>query len=170
MTVAWKTLAAMLTATGPLAFTVAAPLAPLLIWNTTASAPIGFYRLVTVGRPKVGDLVAAAAPEPLATWFDRAGYLPRGVPLVKRIAAVAGQKVCRSGSTLTIDGRSAAQAKPRDRFGRRLPVWAGCRHLTGGEVLLLNAAPDSLDGRYFGPSRVIDLLGRAQPIWTWGGR
>ena len=32
------------------------------------------------------------------------GYVPRGVPLLKPVAAVAGARVCRSGLAVTIDG------------------------------------------------------------------
>lgn len=171
MTLAWKPLAAMSVASMSLALIGVAPPTPVLLWNTTASAPVGLYRLEPTGRPGVGVLVAARPPEPLASWFDESGYLPRGVPLVKHIAAGAGQRVCRSGDTLTIDGRPVVRAKIHDRFGRRLPTWAGCYRLEGGEILLLNAAvPDSLDGRYFGPTRVGDLLGRVTPIWTRGER
>ena len=171
MTFAWKTLTAMSVASTSVALIAIAPPTPLLLWNTTASAPIGLYRLEPTRHPGVGELVAASPPEPLASWFDQAGYLPRGVPLVKRIAAGAGQRVCRSGVSLTIDGRPIVRARAHDRFGRRLPTWAGCYQLKDDEVLLLNAAvPDSLDGRYFGPSRVSDLLGRVTPIWTRGGR
>ena len=170
MTFAWKTLLAMSGAATSLALTAASPPAPVLLWNTTASAPVGLYRLAPTGRPAVGDLVVAQPPEPLASWFDDAGYLPRGVPLVKHVAAVAGQRICRSGEVLTVDGRFAAQARNRDRFGRRLPVWSGCYRLGQQDLLLLNSASDSLDGRYFGPSHRADLLGRAVPIWTRGGR
>lgn len=171
MTIAWKTLTAMSVASTSMVFVAVAPPLPVLLWNTTASVPVGLYSLEPIGRPRIGDLVAAKLPEPLASWFDEAGYLPRGVPLLKLVAAVAGQRVCRSGDALTIDGRPVVRARPRDRAGRRLPAWAGCYRLETGEVLLLNAAaPDSLDGRYFGPSRVHDLLGRATPIWTRGGR
>lgn len=170
MTVAWKTLLTMSAASMSLALTADTPPAPCLIWNTTASVPVGLYRLAPTKRPAVGDLVVARPPEPLASWFDEAGYLPRGVPLVKQVAAVAGQRICRAGAVLTIDGRFATQARDRDRLGRRLPAWSGCYRLGRDDLLLLNSAPDSLDGRYFGPSHRIDLIGRATPIWTRGGR
>lgn len=171
MTFAWKTLAAMSGASLSLALAAVAPPAPLLLWNTTASVPVGLYRLEPVERARVGDLVAAKPPEPLASWFDHGGYLPRGVPMIKHIAAVSRQRVCRTGDTLMIDGQPIVRAKRRDRFGRQLPKWTGCYQLEGGEILLLNAdVPDSLDGRYFGPSRVSDLLGRVTPLWTRGGR
>ncbi len=170
MTFAWKTLAGMSVVSTSLALVAVAPPTPVLLWNTTASAPVGLYRVGPTMRLGVGDLVVARPPEPLATWFDEAGYLPRGVPLVKHVAAVAGQRICRSGASLTVDGRAIAQARDRDRFGRRLPVWRGCYRLGPDDLLLLNGAPDSLDGRYFGPSHRADLIGRAVPIWTREGR
>lgn len=170
MTFAWKTLLAVSGASTSLALTAVTPPAPWLMWNTTASAPVGLYRLAPTERPAIGDLVVARPPEPLATWFDEAGYLPRGVPLVKHVAAVSGQRICRAGDLLTVDGRFAARARDRDRLGRRLPVWSACYRLGRDDLLLLNSAPDSLDGRYFGPSHRADLIGRAIPIWTRGGR
>jgi type IV secretory pathway protease TraF len=47
-----------------------------------------------------------------------------------------------------------------------LPVWRGCRVLRSDKLFLLNAAPDSLDGRYFGPIPASTVLGRAIPILT----
>jgi conjugative transfer signal peptidase TraF len=170
MTLAWRTLAVVSVASTSVALIAVTPPTPLVLWNTTASAPVGLYRVQSTRRPGVGELVAARPPEPLASWFDQAGYLPRGVPLMKRIAAGAGQQVCRTGDILTIDGRPIVRAKVRDRFGRRLPTWVGCYRLAQGEILLLNATvPDSLDGRYFGPSKVSDLLGRVTPVWVRGG-
>jgi type IV secretory pathway protease TraF len=71
---------------------------------------------------------------------------------------------------VTVDGRLAARALAADRRGAPLPAWRACVALGAGEVFLLNPPPDSLDGRYFGPSRVADLVGRAEPLWTWGAQ
>ena len=67
-----------------------ASFAPRLIWNASASTPVGFYTIGDVGALDVTDLVAVDAPEPLATFLSDGGYLPRGVPLLKRVAAVPG--------------------------------------------------------------------------------
>ncbi|KAH2846168.1 hypothetical protein KXW36_008653, partial [Aspergillus fumigatus] len=79
------------------------------------------------GPLDVTDLVAVDAPEPLATFLAERGYLPKGVPLMKRILAVSGQTVCRSNLTLTVAGGEGGAALARDRAGRDLPVWQGCR-------------------------------------------
>ena len=144
--------------------------APRLLFNTTASAPIGFY-LLTPGRYAKGQLAAVLPPPALATWMARRGYLPVNVPLLKEVAAVGGQQICGLGDALSIDGQTVARIRPNDRWGRTLPAYRGCQQLADGEVLLLNRhAPDSLDGRYFGPMPARQVIGGARPLWTWEAR
>jgi conjugative transfer signal peptidase TraF len=140
---------------------------PRLVWNASASAPIGLYRIQPDRDPPLGSLIAIAPPPHLGRWMAARGYLGENVPLLKHVAAKAGQRICRIGGTVTIDGQSVATALARDRLGRPLPVWRGCRRLEAGELLLLNTAhPDSLDGRYFGPLPASTVLGRAVPMLT----
>ncbi|RXF68979.1 S26 family signal peptidase [Hansschlegelia zhihuaiae] len=143
------------------------PMPIKLLWNASASAPIGFYT-IDFGRPfEVTDLVAVDAPEPLATFLADRGYLPKGVPLLKRILGVSGQTVCRSNLTITVDGVEMGDALERDREGRDLPDWQGCRRIPTGEVFLMNwQVRDSLDGRYFGLTSTDQIIGRAVPLWT----
>ena len=143
---------------------------PLVIWNASASVPIGFYAITPITRPEVGDLVAVRPPEPLGRWLFESGYLGPDTPLLKRVAALSGSEVCRHGTTIMIDGEAVAAARERDRLGRPLPVWMGCRTVRDGQVFFLNADhPGSLDGRYFGPLGADTIIGRATPIWTREG-
>ncbi|MGE4302622.1 MAG: S26 family signal peptidase [Novosphingobium sp.] len=138
---------------------------PRLVWNASASAPIGLYRIQPDHDPPTGALVAAMPPAELAGWLDARGYLPAGLPLLKHIAAKAGQRICRHGAVVSIDARPVVIARARDGRGRPLPVWHGCHTLQDGELLLLNpAVPDSLDGRYFGPLPASAVVGRALPL------
>lgn len=139
---------------------------PRVIWNASASAPIGLYRIHPDRDPAAGALVAVTPPRWLAQWLSARGYLPEGVPLLKHVAAKAGQRVCRIGDTVSVDAEPVAVALRMDRRGRPLPVWQGCRTLAPRELLLLNpAAPDSLDGRYFGPLPASAVIGRATPLY-----
>ncbi|OJY65234.1 MAG: conjugal transfer protein [Sphingobium sp. 66-54] len=142
------------------------PLPKLLLWNASASAPIGLYRINPFARPAVGDMVAVSPPPALARFMAERHYLPVGVPLLKRVAARPGALICRRGATVTIEGRTVAIAHASDSHGRPLPVWRGCRVLRADELFLLNAVPDSLDGRYFGPIPASGLIGRAAPFLT----
>ncbi len=140
---------------------------PLLLWNASASAPLGLYRIDADGRYDVGDLVAVNPPEPLASFLAERGYLARGLPLIKRIQAVAGHSVCRQQLTITVDGIAVGAARRRDSAGRDLPDWQGCRHLASDQLFLMNPqVSDSLDGRYFGVTATVQILGRAVPLWT----
>ena len=59
------------------------------------------------------------------------------------------------------------EALDRDRSGRALPIWRGCRVVTGDDVFLMNwQSEDSFDGRYFGPLPANTIVGRADPLWT----
>ncbi|MFM1960398.1 MAG: Type secretory pathway, protease TraF [Pseudomonadota bacterium] len=144
---------------------MAAPLAPQLVWNATASAPEGLYRLHADRPLAVGDWAALRASQPLAGWLHRRGYLPDGVLLIKKVAARAPSRVCRQEDAITVDGRLVASAASRDRVGRLLPVWRGCFVLGEHDLFLLNPAAGSLDSRYFGALPDAAVVGRAEPLW-----
>lgn len=140
---------------------------PRVIWNASASAPIGLYRIRADDDPPIGTLVAVTPPRALGGWMAKRGYLPEGVPLLKHVAAKAGQRVCRIGNMVSVDRQPVARALDRDSRGRPLPVWQGCRTLRTNEFLFMNpSVPDSLDGRYFGPLQAATMLGRATPMLT----
>ncbi|WP_417603782.1 S26 family signal peptidase [Primorskyibacter flagellatus] len=139
---------------------------PRVLWNASASAPLGLYQLDPIGNVSIGDLVAVQPPAALSDFLDARGYLPRGVPLLKHVVALEGALVCRSGDRITVDHRVLGQAHAQDRNGRDLPIWQGCHWLGAGEVFLMNPdAPDSLDGRYFGHLPRTAITARLTPLW-----
>ena len=142
------------------------PIQKRVVLNTTSSAPLGFYWLSS-NQPAVGDLALVRPPSHLARWMAMRGYLPLNVPLIKRVAAVEGQSVCVRAGVVTIDGGWAGVALQHDHVGRWLEPSAICRLLGEGEVFLLNTAPRSLDGRYFGPLSRASIAGLLTPLWTW---
>src|SRR5580765_1062277 len=83
---------------------------PLIVWNATASAPIGLYRVQPVGEWPLrnGELVLVRPDTASAQLYAERGYLPLAVPLLKRIAATAGQIVCEQDGMVSIDGRHVA--------------------------------------------------------------
>lgn len=137
------------------------------IWNASASTPIGLYAVQPIERLEVADLVAVDAPEPMSNFLADGGYLPPGVPLLKRVLGLPGQEVCRVGRTIMVDRIEMGETRETDRFGRSMPDWQGCRRIADGEVFLMNwEVSDSLDGRYFGPLPAASIIGRAVPLWT----
>lgn len=138
-----------------------------LVWNVSASVPVGLYRIVPASPLRRGELVAVRPSPALARYMAARRYVEANALLVKPIGAVAGQRVCRAGAVVTIDGAQVATALAADHLRRPLPVWTGCRRLRPGTVFLLAPrAPASFDGRYFGPVTTISIVGRALPLWT----
>ena len=170
MTTAWKTLAITILASGAVVLPSVASPPPQLIWNASASVPIGLYLVQPEPLPKLSDIVVVRPPETLVRFLSDGGYLPHGVPLLKHVAALGGQRVCRIGAAISIDGVNVGEALAHDHRRRPLPVWQGCTVLAADQVFLFNGdRPDSLDGRYFGPLPRTTIVGRAQPIWTRSG-
>lgn len=142
------------------------PPAPRLVWNATASAPVGFYWVSPGAAVRTGSTVIAWTPAPSRRLAATRHYIPENVPLVKRVAGMSGDRVCAVGGTILVNGRRVATRLIRDGQGRLMPWWSGCHTLAGGEVFLLMAdVPSSFDGRYFGITKRSDVVGRAQLLW-----
>ena len=140
--------------------------APFLVWNASASVPVGLYLRAPAATIRRGDLVLARLPKAAGRMAADRGYLPAAVPLVKPIAATAGDTVCAIGDSVSIDGREVARRLETDSKGRPMPSWSGCRTLQSGEVFLLaKGVPDSFDGRYFGPIKRSQIVGKLVPLW-----
>jgi conjugative transfer signal peptidase TraF len=156
----------MLAGLGLIAIPVVAGWRPRIIWNASASVPLGLYVTAHADSIALGDLVLVRPPETLAAFLAERGYVARGVPLLKHVAALPPQVVCAEGTAITVDGETVAHRRMADRLGRVLPTWHGCHRLESGEVFLLNPAePDSLDGRYFGPLPRTNIVARLRPVW-----
>lgn len=142
-----------------------------IVYNPSDSVPRGWYRIGGIGCPgslHVGSIVLARIPAAAAALAAQRSYLPAGVPILKRIGAMAPQSVCIREQVVRIDGAAMATARTHDGMRRPLPVWPQCRPLAGNELFLLgdtNSA--SFDSRYFGPVAASAVLGVARPLWTW---
>lgn len=141
-----------------------------IIYNPSASVPVGWYRIKRADSPprplSVGDIVLTRLPADIAALAAQRDYLPSRIPLLKRVGAVAPQHVCIVDSQVRIDGVRVAAVLPADRIGRSLPFWPQCRPLADGELFLLSTTdPASFDSRYFGPIQASAVIGTAQPIY-----
>lgn len=145
---------------------MAMPPIPRLVWNVSASAPVGLYAVGGRGDIASGDLVIARVPARWRMLAAQRRYIPANVPLVKHVAAVSGDKVCAHGRQLVVNGYPVATRRLVDGAGRPMPWWEGCTVLRGRAVFLLMDAPGSFDGRYFGVTGAYDIVGRAIPLWT----
>jgi conjugative transfer signal peptidase TraF len=142
------------------------PPAPRLVWNASASAPTGLYHVAPGAALRVGDMVVAWVPAPYRRLAATRHYLPENVPLVKRIVGGPGDRICAAGTAIIVDGHRRAVRARADGQGRPMPWWTGCRVLGKGEYfLLMEGVAASFDGRYFGISRRVDIIGKANLLW-----
>jgi conjugative transfer signal peptidase TraF len=138
---------------------------PLLVWNATDSSPRGLYVIGPPGRIEAGETVLAWPPPAARRLAAARNYLPASVPLVKRVAAAAGDRACADGRSVAVNGSVRALVRAADGAGRPLTSWRGCVALNDGQVLLMSPAPAAFDGRYFGVTRREDVIGRARRLW-----
>ena len=161
-------LALSVIATAAIGFSTFASVARRVYFNPSTSAPRGWYWRAESSTYPVGTLTFARLPEVATEMADDRRYIPRTVPILKRVVAVRGYRVCESAGTVRINGKLVARAVERDGQGRDLLPWEGCRVLARNEFFLLNLEnPASFDSRYFGPIMDSMFLGKAIPLWTW---
>ncbi len=141
---------------------------PKIIYNPSASAPRGWYLVESPAEFHRGDFALVDLPEAIARLADQRKYLPKTVPLLKNIGAVAGDKVCEQQGIVRINGAPIAQALSRDGAGRVLVPWTDCRDLLADELFLVGTtSAASFDSRYYGPIHAESVIGVAIPVWIW---
>jgi conjugative transfer signal peptidase TraF len=149
-----------------LLFVSGKPGCPLLVWNSSESAPLGLYRAVSSAGLQKGSWVLVAPPEDVKAFAAKRGYLPAAIPMVKQVAALHGDTVCRFGPTIVVNGARAATALAKDHAGRDLPRWSGCVRIGAADYfLLMTAAPRSFDSRYFGTVSAANIIETLEPVW-----
>lgn len=139
------------------------PPRPVILYNPSPSAKVGFYKLNKDQPPKTGVQVAAYAPEWARRMADERGYLPYEYPLIKSVMAVQGDEICYHKSGVRVPNGAVIPILERDRSGREMPVKSGCIVLKSGEYFI--ASPDvqaGFDSRYFGPVTLDQILGQVR--------
>lgn len=140
--------------------------------NLTPSAEIGIWRIEPVKNAvAVGDRVFICPPATelfkaaLHRGYLRHGHCPGGLaPLIKTVAAVAGQKI-HVGKGVVIDGHQVAASVVQAIDGNaRTIVPYGGGIVPTGHLFVLSPMAMSYDSRYFGPIPAAGLLGRARPV------
>jgi conjugative transfer signal peptidase TraF len=160
----WVCLAVSLAALGGLAgFARVAPSVALI--NESPSLPRGLYVRQPQADVTRGRIVAVPQPAPARPYLASLG-MPGEVALIKRVAAVGGDRVCVAGGRVwTPDGDRPVRR--RDRRGAALPTWEECRRLAAHEIFLLGDTAGSFDSRYFGPVDRAVVIGAYREMVTW---
>ncbi len=146
-----------------------------LRFNFTPSMPLGIYRLNPLPQDAIERqmLVAVCAPSSMVKLGRGRGYLSGGPcagatePLLKTVAAVAGDSVAVSFRGVTVNGRLLPNSKPVafDWAGRELSSSPAVhRRIPQGTIWVYADHPRSWDSRYWGPVTVRNVLAKATPV------
>nr|WP_230461195.1 S26 family signal peptidase [Sphingobium sp. CAP-1] len=147
--------------------TMVFPPTPRLVWNASASAAVGLYAVSPGASIDPGDMVVARVPGLWRSLAAQRRYIPANVPVVKRVAAAAGDEVCALGAQIFVNGDWVAERRVADASGRPMPWWTGCVRLRGRQLfLLMPGNPASFDGRYFGVTEGGMVVGKARLLWA----
>ena len=142
---------------------IVSPPTPRLLYNTSLSAPQGWYRLYPDAAIERGGLVAAFAPALARKLAHNRGYLPHHVPLIKTVWAGGGAEICSKNGTVSAPNRPDIYALAQDGLGRDMPGFDGCFTLDADEVFLISIdVQTSFDSRYFGAVAASNVLGRVE--------
>lgn len=137
---------------------------PVLV-NESASLPRGLYVRAPGAMAERGAIVAVRPPPAAQTYLSLLGA-PADAKLLKRVAAVGGDRVCAGPDQVSTPRRRVAVIR-QDRRGRPLPAWRDCRRLGSRELFLLGDTATSFDSRYFGPVGENQVEGIYRAALTW---
>jgi len=139
------------------------PPKPVLLYNPSESAPVGWYRLRPNDALKNDVMVAAYAPETARRLAHERDYLPYDYPLIKTVWAMPGAYICIQNMRVRVPNRPDIYQLAQDGLGRDMPSLSGCFTLRHGEYFLISKDVQAgFDSRYFGPVSKEKILGRVQ--------
>jgi type IV secretory pathway protease TraF len=140
----------------------------LILYNASASAPVGFYVRSTT-TVSIGSYVTVRAASVAPAYAAFRDFDDVDDRFIKRVAAGYGAEVCAEGDWVRVGARLLVRHR-RDASGRPLPAWSGCRVLAHDEFFLLGDTDDSFDSRYWGPVRRHDVEAVWLPLDHGGGQ
>jgi type IV secretory pathway protease TraF len=86
----------------------------LFAWNASENVRLGLYGVHRPDHLVLTSLVVVTPPEPHANSLTKGGYMPHGVPLIKRVLALPDQCACRNEPVIVVDGINMGAAHERD--------------------------------------------------------
>jgi conjugative transfer signal peptidase TraF len=138
--------------------------------NTTHSMPLGLYyrTAAPIGKGSLVSYSLEVGSPAQRLGIDR-GYDRGSVPLLKRVVALAGDRVCVQANGVFVDGVLIPNSAPEIRDNEQRPLeWARLRDYTlrAGEAFLAGESKTSWDSRYFGVVSLAECRAFS-PVFTW---
>ncbi len=147
-----------------------------IVFNTTSSFPLGFYKISKSSSYKRGDLVSfCAVPSKMIDRMIKQGYsqknslCPNQTPqLLKKILGLEGDRV-EIKKTVFINNQEIKNSKIfiKDSNGNLLTIQSSQSIKRDYFWAMSDYNERSFDSRYFGQVPLKNIVGIATPILTW---
>ena len=122
-----------------------------VIKQVTLSMPEGYYLTYSTQDITRDDNVLFKPNERIQQFIVDHGWLPKGVPLLKRIVGIPGDKLCIKQQKVSINNKTIAIITDKDSKGNLLPVFQFCGVIARNQYFVQGIANDhSFDSRYYG--------------------
>lgn len=143
------------------------PLPKILVYNRSASLPVGWYLIVPTQQLHVGDIVVFKAPSQAEALAIERGWLPKGDLMLKQIGALAGMSYrIQDDGQFYVGDAYWGQALEVDRQDRPMPQLRGSFTVESGNFLPVSHHPTSFDGRYYGTVPLANIRCKVVPVLT----
>lgn len=150
------------------------------VYNSTASMPYGWYKIVPMNDLSVGDIVVICPTNPFIKEAIARNYVPTKkpneslncsfVPLLKRIVAAKNDCV-EIDKGVYINGKLEPNSlqKSIDSKGNAMPQIKLFTCLLDGQYIALTQMETGFDSRYLGIFLRNEIIAKVQPslTWTW---
>lgn len=141
-----------------------------LLINISESMPKGLYFLSDIKKEelKVGDIILFTCPSNIEKYVYGRKYLPKRIPLLKRIAGVKGTIFFMNDGYFYINNKKVARIKSHDKQLLELPVFytQEIQEVQENYFIVLGDHENSFDSRYFGEISLNLVKKKAKPVWT----
>jgi len=137
-----------------------------LTYQISASMPRGFYLIKPAEKIKRGDIIVFYPPKKIATFLLQHKWIAPDKLLMKHVAAITGDYVCKHNATIFINHKKVAHITHYYAPGKPLPSKPFCTTLKKNQYLALSTKiKRSFDGRYFGPIDKKTIVGKAVKLF-----
>ena len=128
--------------------------------------PRGLYLITPYKKLARFDLVELSTDAEALKLAHERGWLPRGISVIKHVAAIPGDEVSINAEGVYINHQKYGEVLAFDRKQLPLPQLKVRKVLGASEYLLLGKCdPHSFDGRYFGIVFKSVIKGQAHLLW-----
>lgn len=141
-------------------------LSQIVVYNHSASLPVGWYVVVPDKNYKVGDIVVFDLQEKARALAVNRGWIRENDLFMKRIGALEGVEYeITRGRQFLINRNVFGDVQNVDSLGRNMPEYIGKYIVPPNEFLPVADIANSYDGRYYGTVPIENIRFKVIPLY-----